>query len=109
MGTIFRKTYTKPLPDGAEIQIRKDKRVARWKDGSGKTRTAKVTTGKDGSNRIISVSGTYTAKYRDGEGVVRERSTSCRDQAAARQVLRDLEKRADMVRSNFRTAAAPCR
>ncbi len=35
--------------------------------------------------------GTYTAKYRDGSGIVRKVATGCRDESAARSVLTELE------------------
>ena len=105
MGTVYRKTFTKPLPAEAETFSRKGQRFARWKDHKGKTRTTPLTTGTDGSDRIVVRAGTYTAKYRAGSGVVVEKATGCRDETAARQVLMDLEKRADKVRSGYRTAA----
>ena len=52
MGTIYKKTYTKPLPAGAEIFVRKGERLARWK-AKGKARTALLTTGIDGTERIL--------------------------------------------------------
>jgi len=105
MGTVYRKTATKPLPAGARIIVREGRRLAQWKDAKGKTRTAPVTTGKDGGDRIVIVARTLTAKYRDGSGIVREVATGCRDESAARAVLTDLEKRADKVRSGIRSAA----
>jgi integrase len=105
MGTVFRKQTTRPLPRGAEIFTRKGERFARWKDRRGKTRTAPLTVGEDGSDRIVTESRTYTAKYRDGAGVVREEATGCRDETAARQVLADLERKAELVRSGVMTAA----
>jgi len=48
---------------------------------------------------------TFTAKYRDGSGIVREKATGCRDKEAARAVLGELEKRAEKVRSGINTAA----
>jgi hypothetical protein len=43
---------------------------------------------------------TFTAKYRDGEGIVREVATGCRDEQAARSVLARLERRAELVKSD---------
>ena len=105
MGSLRRKTFTKPLPDGAELFTRKGETFARWKDAAGKTRTAPVTTAADGSPRIVATASTYTAKYRDGAGHIVEASTGCRDKAAAAAFLHDLEVRADKVRSKLRTAA----
>jgi len=104
MATVFRKTYTKPLPEGAELFTRKGQRFARWKDAKGKARTDRVTAGKDGSPRLLIEAGTFTAKYRDGAGVVREVATGCRDEQAARGVLHQLLARAENVRGGYVTA-----
>src|SRR6188768_2706156 len=105
MGTVFRKTYTNPIPPNSEIVSRKAtgtvERIVRWKDTKGKTRAARL---NDDETRILVQATTYTAKYRDGSGRVREVATKCRDKTAAQQVLLTLEKRADGVRSGIRTA-----
>ena len=105
MGTVYRKTATKPLPAGAKIVVRKGARLAQWQDAKKKTRTAPITTGQDGTDRIVVTARTYTAKYRDGSGVVREVATGCRDETAARSVLADLERRAELVKGKVLTAA----
>lgn len=104
MGTVFKKTFTKPLPAGAKIIVRNGERLAQWKDAKGKTRTEMLTVGKDGTDRILVTAGTFTAKYRDGSGVVQEVATGCRDEAAARSLLTDLERRAEKVRGKILTA-----
>jgi integrase len=101
MGSVFKKTYTKPLPEGAEIVTRSGAAMARWKD-KGKTRTAPLTADK---KRIRVAASTYTAKFRDGQGHLCEIPTGCRDKTAAEQVLKDRETRADKVRSGMRSAA----
>ena len=105
MGTVYRKTATKALPAGAELFTKAGERFARWKDAKGKTRTALVTVGRDGQERITITARTYLAKYRDGQGIVREVATGCRDEQAARAVLNTLLKRAENVRSGTVTAA----
>lgn len=105
MATVFKKTFTKPLPTGAELFTRKGGRFARFKDAAGKTRTERVTTGKDGSDRLLIEADTWTAKYRDGQRIVREVATGCRDETAARNVLADLVKRAELVRGKVLTVA----
>src|SRR5262249_16217679 len=100
-----KKQTTRPLPPGAEIFTRKGERFARWKDRRGKTRTAPLTVGQDGSERIVTESPFYVAKYRDGAGVVQTVATGCRDEAAGRSVLGELERKAELVRSGVMTAA----
>jgi integrase len=104
MGTVFKKTFTKPLPAGAETFVRKGERLARWKDRRGKTRTALLTVGKNGSERIILESPFYVAKYRDGAGIVQTVTTGCRDEQAARRVLADLERRTELIKAKVMTA-----
>ncbi len=105
MGSVFRKAVTRPLPKGAEFITRQGVRLARWKDFKGKTRTALVTTGRDGAERIREESKTYFARHRDGNGIVVETSTGCRTEDAARQVLADLERRAERIKSGLLTLA----
>jgi len=101
MASIYKKQFTKPLPEGAETFTRKGQAYARWKDGKGKTQTAELTTGKDGSPRIRQQASTWTARYRDGQNNLQDVATGCRDETAARQVLADLVKRAEHVRSGI--------
>ncbi len=101
MGTVFKKTRTQPLPCEAELFTRAGQQFAKWKPAKGKARTAKVTTSEDGSLRIQTEAATFTAKFRDGLGHIREVSTGCRDEDAARSVLSKLERRAELVRSEI--------
>jgi integrase len=106
---VFKKTFTKPLPANAELYIRKGRQFARWKDSKEKTRTALVTVpkkgGHQGEQRVVIESPYFVAKYRDGSGLVVECSTGCRDETAARGVLADLERRAELVRAKVLTSA----
>jgi integrase len=105
MGSVFKKVVTKAVPAGAETFERKGQRLARWRDSRGRQRTARLTVGKAGQQRIVIESGRYFAKYRDGAGVVRLVATGCRDETAARQVLAELERKAELVRSGVMSAA----
>lgn len=105
MGTVFRKTVTKAMPPSAEIIERKGQRHAKWIDSKGKSRTAPMTTGNDGKDRIVVETRNYYAKFRDGPGIVRTVATGCKDETAARSVLRDLERRAELVRSGVLSSA----
>ncbi|HEX3313583.1 MAG TPA: site-specific integrase, partial [Gemmataceae bacterium] len=104
MGKVFKTTYTKPLPAGAEVFVREDQRFARWKSRAGKIRKAKIVIGRDGTDRVEIESPFYFARYRDGADVVRIVPTGCKDETAARAVLGELERRAEHVRSGIMTA-----
>jgi len=108
MATLFKKQYTKPLPPDAKIVTRSvkgrdcknvSKQFAQWTDRYGKKRVADLITGKDGSQRIKTESETWIAKYRDGEGVVREVATGCYDKQAAQSVLDQLVRRSELVKA----------
>jgi integrase len=98
MGTVFKKQTTRAVPAGAEITPKGSKRVARWRV-RGKLRTAPVTKGKDGNDRIVTESSTYFAKYRDSDGVVVMKPTACRDKQAAEQMLKKWERVVDQVKA----------
>jgi len=109
MGHVYKETYTKPLPDGATLTERKSKGavqiVAAWKDAAGKTRTAPVTIPDAGPNagkpRIIIESATYSAKYRDGQGIIRKEATGCRDKGAAQAVLSRILRRVELTKAGL--------
>ncbi len=101
MGTVFKNQTTRPLPVGAEFFTKGGQRYARWKPAKGKTRTAKLTSGRDGSKRIVTEWPKWLAKFRDGRGIVREVSTGCKDETAARAVPGELEKWAEKVRAGI--------
>jgi len=102
MGTVFRKTVTRPMPAGAELFTKNGETKVRWKV-KGKTKTARTTTGRDGTLRIVEETGTFLAKYRDGEGIVREVPTGARTRDGALTILRDLETHAEKVRCRILT------
>ncbi len=105
MGNVFKKTVTRPLPPNAEIVTRQGVLLARWRDAKGKTKTAPIIAGKDGAERIRDESGTYVARYRDGDGMLVEVSTGCRDKTAAENVLAELRRKAEKVKSGLLTSA----
>ena len=87
MGTVFQKTYTRPVPATAEvvaIKGKKARRIARWKSGA-KRLEAEVTTTDDGRDVVRVKSTTYYAKYRNADDEVVTVPTGCRDREMAKQ------------------------
>ena len=122
MGSVFRKTYTAALPPEAELFDKPRRptaeereadpdlrqvveKFARWRDKNGKPKTARVTTGRDGEPRLLVEAGTFVAKFRDGEGIVRTVATGAKTETGARVILADLERQAEKVRSRLLTPA----
>ena len=105
MGTVFRKAWTAPVPPGAEVVTVRGRRCAQWRLRNGKLRTAEVFEGRDGKLRIRGRTAAYVAKYRDGNGIWTELVTGCRDETAARAMLAQLERRAELVRAGVVTGA----
>ncbi len=105
MGSLKKKTSTRPLPTNATVGERKTRSgselIATWIDRRGKKRTATVVAVEGAEPRIQTKSETWYAKYRDGNGIVREIATGCRDKQAAMMKLAELERQAERVRSGL--------
>jgi integrase len=105
MGTLFRKTYTKPVPVGAEIVTIKGKVCARWRARGGKTAVEEVATLDDGRQVVRTHSSTYYATYRNGDGRIVTVPTGCKGRGTAEQFLRELERDAERIRAGVVTHA----
>jgi hypothetical protein len=101
MATIYRKTYTQPLPKNTQIVERNGQKMAMWVDDKGKKHFDQITTGTKGQTKIIRYSPTYLAQYRDADGQMVIESTNCRDEQAARHVLAELVKRVEHVKAGI--------
>ena len=101
MATIYRKVYPVPMPEGAEIVVRRGQRVARWTDGNGNVKAAPLSA--DGT-KIMHEAGCWYARYRDADGIDRRVSTDCNDEQAARKVLADLLAEVEKVKAGIMTA-----
>jgi integrase len=99
---VFKKSYTKPLPEGAELFERKKENWARWKDTLGRKREGKLTA--DGGN-VLMESDTWTAKYRDASGKLITRSTGCKTKDGALRMLADWEALTEKVKCGVLTQA----
>ena len=98
MARVFKQTYTKPLPAGAETITRKGQRLARFKDGRGRTQTAPIT---QDSQRILLQTAKWYIDYKDADGTTK-RAPGFRDKQATEQHASDLEKQAEQVRSGYK-------
>jgi integrase len=99
MGSIQRKQTTRPMPKGAELFEKNGSTFARWR-ARGRVRMAEAT--PDG-RRVRTWSATWWAKFKDADGVVVERSTECRDEQAAKQVLAKWEREVEQIRAGTLT------
>lgn len=104
MGHLFLPSSNRPIPPGAEIINQSGERTARWRDRRGKLRTAEVRSTPKG-DQVVIPGARYLARYKDGLGETRTVPTDCKDESAARAVLVELERRAEMVRSGILTPA----
>jgi len=98
MGAVFKPVVTKPLPPGAVVV----NGVARWTSTRTGSCSAPVRTTPRGVCIEIQ-SSKYLARFRDGQGVVQTVATGCKDATAARAVLADLERRAELVKAGVIT------
>jgi integrase len=96
---LYRPTFTKPIPPDAEFFTRNGERFARYTDGRGKPKKARVKTTDAGVDRLVFTSPYWRARYRNGSGNKCDVPTCCRDEVAARSVANDLERRAELVKA----------
>ncbi|MFY7874478.1 MAG: hypothetical protein ACOVQM_03475, partial [Pirellula sp.] len=104
MGTIYKQLVTRPLPANAVIEPKRRRataqelksnptvatvveQIATWPDRSGRKRKAVVVTRSNGTLGVRSQTATYYASFRDGEGILQEVPTGCKDKQAAMSVL----------------------
>ena len=98
MGTVYKRKFTRPLPDGARIETAKGKAFAVWTDATGKAQRQPATQVKGGAWRIAYESSVFVAKYRGADGVPIVRPTGCKTLDAARSVLADFERETARLR-----------
>ena len=97
MASIYKPTYTKPIPPGAEIVTRKEKRYARYRDGRGKLRTELLT--KDGTKLLVEQK-KWRIEYTDAQDK-RRRVAGYTDRKATEQLASDLERQAAREQSGL--------
>ena len=88
MARIFRQTYTKPLPEGAEIFTRKGRKYARFKDSRDKSVTAKLS--HDGT-KVIREAPKWYIEYKDADGTIKK-VAGFKDRQATVQYANELER-----------------
>ena len=99
MAYLYRPTYTKPIPAGAELFTARASDSPAGPTAGARRKTAKVTTTDAGANRLVFTSPFWRCRYRDGTGVVRDVPTGCRDEVAAQGVANELQRRAELVKA----------
>ncbi len=104
MATVYRRSYTMPMPKNAEIIERSSKTIAQWIDARGKKHTEQTTVGRKGQLKIIRYAPTFWAQYRDADGRMVVESTGCRDKQAARHVLAEKLKRVEHIKAGILNA-----
>ncbi len=104
MATVYRRSYTMPMPKNAEIIDRNGETLAQWVDAHGKKHTEQTTTGRKGQLKVIRYAPTFWAQYRDADGRMVVESTGCRDKQAARHVLAEKLKRVEHIKAGILNA-----
>ena len=100
MAVVYKKKYPIPMPEGAEVFVRRGQRFARWESGKGQLRTAEVLD----DQHVQFVSDCWYVRYRDAEGHMRRESTGCRDKQAAEKFLADILSNVDKVKAGVMSA-----
>ena len=95
MADVFKPTYTRPIPQGAELFTRKGKAYARFCGANGKVRAAPVA--QDGE-KILLEQEKFAGYYRDYHGK-RRKVSLCRDRSASRSAWLRLLKIVELLRA----------
>ena len=90
MARIYRQTYTKPLPEDAQVITRRGKRLAKFRGRDGRQQTAPLSA--DGAKVILETKKWYI-EYRDGNGSPRK-AAGYTDKQATEQKAAQLERQA---------------
>lgn len=99
MASIFRRTYRRPIPEGATFQTRKGQRMAVWTDGRGRTRRAPLS--EDGKSVVFEHRCWYVAYTgADGRRVTVKGYT---DKAATEELARSKVKLAERIKCGLVT------
>jgi integrase len=103
MGTIFKKQFTRPVPDCAEIVTVKSKTIARWRRRGGSNEEADVVTLGDGRQVIRVESDVFYCTFRGPDNRVTTVSTGCKDKSNAEQFLAERERERERVKAGVAT------
>jgi integrase len=98
MARIFKQTYTKPLPSGAEVLSKSGRQFARFKGEKGKTVIAPLS---DNGQQVIRETAKWYIEYKDADGTLK-RVPGFVDKAATEQRASELERTAEHVRSGYK-------
>lgn len=99
MASVFRRKINRPVPPDAIIgKFKRDgTAIATWLDESGGKRECDVT--RDSKGRLVRLTDTYFAKFRNHKGVVEVATTGMTDKTAAEQVVAGWLKRVEQLKS----------
>ncbi len=98
MARVFTQTYTKPIPEGAEIFKRNGESFARYKTHKGENKVAPVS--QDGKSIILETAKHYI-EYKDSDGMMQKRP-GFKDLKATEQLAGELERTAEHIRSGYK-------
>lgn len=90
MGSIYKRTRKRPIPQNAEIVTKRGKTIAEWTGKDGRKHKAPLT--EDGSH-ILAESRTYHIQYFDEHGLKKNENTGTNEIDVARQILQAKERR----------------
>jgi len=97
MASIFRRTRSRPIPDGAELVTnRSGQRFAKWTDK--KTGRARKEPLNDAGDRVVIEAGSYLIAYVDASGKRVEVNSETPERATAEQIAAKLESEAALRR-----------
>ena len=98
LGSIYKRTRKRPIPEGAEVVTLRDKAMVQWGGKTGKKFRSPLT--DDGQHMLVT-SQMYYMKYTDENGLSQIDNTNTTDRLTAQQILSAREKRVAEIKANL--------
>lgn len=97
MGTVYKSSYTISIPENATIVGN----TVIWTGKDGKKKTGKLTTGRNGSQKVLIETKLWIAKFQDENGKTKIVSTKAKTREAAQLILNKHEADVNRIRAGL--------
>jgi integrase len=101
MGSLYKSSYSIPIPENAKIDSNTGKVI--WKLKNGKNKTGKLSTGRNGNSCVLIETDHWIAKFVDENGKIKCVSTKTRERNTAERFLTKLENEVSKIRAGIIT------
>ena len=98
MGSIFKRTRKRPIPNNAEVVTKRGKKLAQWTGKDGRKHKAPI---DESGSHILAESRNYYIEYADEHGIRKPLNTGTPELDVARQILQAKENRVAKIKAGL--------